>query len=553
MLTAVVSLSWITAIQLVPATDRPYIDGTMNNNGYSMVFGYNGFNRIIPRLVPGAVANLSLQPDDRLVGSASVPDVGRAGYRTADTGAIVAAAFRPLSRDSHIVASAPAQVPSGSDATVSAADLVVNAEHSHAKVVLPFFLTQIGWFYPLALAGTALGWRSRRRLTGEVPAVHRSSGSPPDGGASGESTPDGAPTPDSTSPAQGASTTEGASPGQERSSGWRPFDASTATTAALAIWLLITAVFLSVVAIPHTAYLAAVSIQIALLSAAALAEAIRLRTVATLHARMVLPALMVVQITWTCVVLSTCGVAPPFAVPTVAGLGLLSVGLLLRGGAPGRPRSLSRAGLAIGLVAVLLAPMGWTGLVITKSDPVHSDPYAGPTPGSIVASARAEPGDLTERSFGIRAPFHIPGDAPDRAQTRLASYLRAHPGRSGPAMATDRWSAAEPYIELGGLQVHAFGGFAGQLSFPTLAQLKSLIDTGALDYALLHVPGPLDRRTGIGIEIGGGGFGKFEGNHTLTLVDWIRGHCRPVPTSDYLGPHLTLPGQRLYSCAGQRL
>ena len=53
------SLSWMTAIQLIPAADRPYIDGSTNNNAYSMVFGDNGFNRLVPNLIPGAIGDTS--------------------------------------------------------------------------------------------------------------------------------------------------------------------------------------------------------------------------------------------------------------------------------------------------------------------------------------------------------------------------------------------------------------------------------------------------------------------------------------------------------------
>lgn len=40
-----VSLSWVVMVALVPAGSRPYIDGTTNNNPFSMVFGYNGLTR----------------------------------------------------------------------------------------------------------------------------------------------------------------------------------------------------------------------------------------------------------------------------------------------------------------------------------------------------------------------------------------------------------------------------------------------------------------------------------------------------------------------------
>ncbi len=42
---AVVSLSYMTTVSLVPAHDRPYVDGSCNDSIYSQVFVYNGINR----------------------------------------------------------------------------------------------------------------------------------------------------------------------------------------------------------------------------------------------------------------------------------------------------------------------------------------------------------------------------------------------------------------------------------------------------------------------------------------------------------------------------
>lgn len=41
----VVSLAWVAAVWLVPASDRPYVGGTNTNNPWEMVFGYNGLGR----------------------------------------------------------------------------------------------------------------------------------------------------------------------------------------------------------------------------------------------------------------------------------------------------------------------------------------------------------------------------------------------------------------------------------------------------------------------------------------------------------------------------
>jgi 4-amino-4-deoxy-L-arabinose transferase-like glycosyltransferase len=112
--TLVLSLSWMTAIQLVPAGQRPFIDGTTSNNTYSMVFGYNGVDRLIPGLIPGAVPQLNSSPGS--------------GQSPTSTTATSVASTSPL------------------------------------KLFLPQFTTQMGWFYPAAAAGAvfeALVFRRR--------------------------------------------------------------------------------------------------------------------------------------------------------------------------------------------------------------------------------------------------------------------------------------------------------------------------------------------------------------------------------------------------------
>jgi 4-amino-4-deoxy-L-arabinose transferase-like glycosyltransferase len=46
LVTVVISLSWMTAVSLVPAGDRPYVDGSSNDSVYSQVFEYNGLGRL---------------------------------------------------------------------------------------------------------------------------------------------------------------------------------------------------------------------------------------------------------------------------------------------------------------------------------------------------------------------------------------------------------------------------------------------------------------------------------------------------------------------------
>jgi 4-amino-4-deoxy-L-arabinose transferase-like glycosyltransferase len=72
---AVVSLAWMTAVTLVPATSRPYADGSHDNSLFQQVFVYNGFGRLgeqTPLQVlagvirPGATYNVAAAGPQRL-------------------------------------------------------------------------------------------------------------------------------------------------------------------------------------------------------------------------------------------------------------------------------------------------------------------------------------------------------------------------------------------------------------------------------------------------------------------------------------------------------
>lgn len=146
------SLSWMIVVQLIPAASRPYVDGSTNDDVFSMVFGYNGLNRFVSGLVPGAAGQF-------------------------------------------VVASIGAHSPGASP----------------AKLLLPEFTTQVGWFFPLVAAGIVLTLRLRPR----------------------------------------------------------------ATTIVFVAWLGVAVVLLSAATVPHTAYLAALGVPAAVLAGAGLVEARR--------------------------------------------------------------------------------------------------------------------------------------------------------------------------------------------------------------------------------------------------------------------------------------
>ena len=88
---ALVSVSWMTAVSLVPAADRPYVDGSHDNSVFAQVFSYNGFGRFgdqTPLQVRAAQLNPStpLEVPPRTVGRLLDGGLGR------DTGWLVPAA-----------------------------------------------------------------------------------------------------------------------------------------------------------------------------------------------------------------------------------------------------------------------------------------------------------------------------------------------------------------------------------------------------------------------------------------------------------------------------
>src|SRR5712691_3258097 len=57
ILMLVVSLSWAIAVDLTPASQRPYVGSTQNNSELSLALGYNGLERLLGRGGPGGSGN----------------------------------------------------------------------------------------------------------------------------------------------------------------------------------------------------------------------------------------------------------------------------------------------------------------------------------------------------------------------------------------------------------------------------------------------------------------------------------------------------------------
>ena len=88
-----VSLSWMTAVSLVPAGSRPYIDGSHDNSVYEQVFVYNGLGRFGDQTPLQLLAGQSLGVGSALGTPAAAPGRLLQGGLGRDTGWLLPAAL----------------------------------------------------------------------------------------------------------------------------------------------------------------------------------------------------------------------------------------------------------------------------------------------------------------------------------------------------------------------------------------------------------------------------------------------------------------------------
>ncbi len=81
LVTVVISLSWMTAVSLVPAQDRPYVDGSANDSVYTQVFDYNGLGRL-----SGNWATIAGPPSPIIVAAAESGRLLNAGTKSIKPG-----------------------------------------------------------------------------------------------------------------------------------------------------------------------------------------------------------------------------------------------------------------------------------------------------------------------------------------------------------------------------------------------------------------------------------------------------------------------------------
>lgn len=216
----------------------------------------------------------------------------------------------------------------------------------------------------------------------------------------------------------------------------------------------------------------------------------------------------------------------------------------------------------LGVALLLVGPATWVGVSLA-SGPGGALPTAGPT---ATSGQDGGLGSGAPQGFGGRFPggfnpggtrFSDGQDAPPFAppsaggitgtganggpggqglqvNAQLLAYLETHRGSATYLFATLSSQTAAPYIIASGQSVMALGGFSGSDQILSVSRLQALVRDGVVRYFLLD-GGGFGRR--------GGGAGGGNGQ----LTEWVTTSCAQVSASAYGG---SSAGGQLYVCGG---
>ncbi|MFF7633092.1 ArnT family glycosyltransferase [Kitasatospora sp. NPDC008050] len=566
-----VSVTWVAMMELVPAKDRPYVDGSTNNSAIAMVFGYNGLDRFGIHL-PGAVESMFTgnSPRGRVPGGGGGQGSGSGGQGGAgeqggsgqgdggqgsgpsapfaggsSTGGAGAPGFgggsAPALGDG---SGMPGGAPGGSGSTQEAGGRGLpggsgggmpggpGGSGSHwLKLFEGRFAPQIGWLLPFAALMIALGLSQRRRA-------------------------------ERTDVLRGGFVTWGA-------------------------WLLVVGlIFSDMSTIPHTAYMATLAPPIAALCGAGTVLLWRTYREGG-RAAWLLPAVVAGQAAWTWHLWSGFADFAPWLRwlgPVGAAAGVL---LLVLGRISGRTRTrVATVGAVVGLATVAVGSAAWAGSAFDATYDgsafdagagpqstgmgmgMGTGPGTGPGQGSTIAKefkdayGSGRGGAGATRTSGDSAgggagggggggggSFGGPGgpggmDPSDKLtgdQLKLWNYVKAHQDGAEYPLATIGWSAAQPYILATGEKVLPMGGFSGQIPQPTLSAFTALVRQGKLHFVLSGGGG-----MGAMGALGGTGDGSAADSSSTRISAWATANCTEVPAQDY-GATAT-DGGTLYRC-----
>ncbi|MGP2443029.1 ArnT family glycosyltransferase, partial [Streptomyces sp. JW3] len=380
----------------------------------------------------------------------------------------------------------PDPAAQGSSAQGASAALAVMPDsEGWGKLLSSRFTTQIGWLYPLALIALVLGLVRHR----------------------------------------GAARTD------RRRAGYLMWG----------LWLATSALVLSAMSIPHTAYAALLAPPLAALSGAGAVALWRTHRAARGGPRAwLLPVAVLVQEVWTIRTAAPYMDFAPWLVPLVLVTSVAACAALVYTALPNRSghrlaRRVTAAGLASGCVAVLAAPAAWSLSVLNEryaGSPF--DAYAGPPlklsdgSGSGKGMRTAKNGNLggLTSTTTTQGPDVLNEHGSD--QEKLIEYVERNNRGAAYTFSTNSWQTASRYIYLRALPVLPLGGFLGEANVVNLAEYQDLIRAGDLRFALVGT------YEGSMSGAGGGQVSEPPPDSSVARIDrWVKSACTEVDPAAY--------------------
>ncbi|GAA2494734.1 ArnT family glycosyltransferase [Streptomyces longisporus] len=544
---AAVSCSWMLAVTLTPAKDRPYVDGTTNNSAFSMVVGYNFLNRFsslgISAASTGSIsatqggghgggrhgATGALGAGQNVGGRYGVAQNGGQSGATAPSGPGTAgtgqhpgaghrgtgghrrgtqggfggasgsdsASAQPFGSASGPRAAGAAQQAAGQQSAAGHGGLQGYGgggggwggdQNGWSKMFGSSLASQTGWLYPLAAIAIACGlwWRRSKPRTDRIRLGFVMWGT------------------------------------------W------------LATYFL---VFSAGSVGGHTYYMGVIAVPLAALAGGGMTLLWHAYRAGGRRAWL-LPGAVAATAAWGAYIADGFPTYLPWLAPAVGVLAVAAVVLLAlaRTGVRSGGR-LALAGLAASLAAVLFAPSAWAVQVFNPSYGSSGMGSVGPSGGrggggggrgqSNLAAGRmgqspwgGARGKGTARGGGMGG-FGDSGGQLTTQQQKLLDFTTAHRGSAQYVFATTSWSGASPYILAKGAEVLPLGGFTGRVPFPTPRQFQQLVNSGKLKYVLVS-----GSSRGMGAMFGGNADSTTS---TTRITKWVESSCTLVPASAYGG------------------
>jgi 4-amino-4-deoxy-L-arabinose transferase-like glycosyltransferase len=523
-----VSLSWAVAVDLTPASQRPWVDSTTSNSEIDLAIGYNGLQRLLGRAGTPSTASSSSTTsgtNSRTLASGGSAKLATAGSAlpAAATGA-TSGATGSLQADTAAIAAATGArlggAPGGGQGN-GGGGLFNNGAAGPLRLLDSQLGGQAGWLLPLAVIGLLAAAARRPRL---------------------------------------------------------PLDAPQRALLLWGGWLVTVAGFFSVASFFHSYYLVTIAPPIAALAAIGMVTLWQYyresRSLATWRAWL-LPVALVTTAAAQAAILRDYSAWSRWMTPMLL-TGSIGASLVLLAGRLRRGTRL-RLGLpvalAVGTAALLLAPTVWAAN--TASTVGSSIPSAGPSaqtggfggrggfgnggmPGGfggeqgglaagVIPGGQPPTGNIAGQGqtsapsgslpSGTRqAPGNVGGLAGD---SQLLAYLLKHQGSTKYLVVTSNSNSAASYIITTGKAVMSLGGFGGNDPILTTTQFQALVKNNTVRYVL-----------------GGGGGGGQGGDSAV--MQWVQSSCKAVAASSYQTTSSSGTGTSggfdggtaLYDCAG---